>query len=203
MSMRNALKTCLLMALALPAVLAAAEDAPKPTLDLLSREQIEQCLRDRQDVVALNRDLTVRKAQLDQRGAPLSDEELSLLRAHESLELQRRRLLNEEDSLKKTSDNMNDYLRQMTLLKASRAVYSERIDQYNSEVRAHKQLLDQYNADVLALNVQLDSLDAKAHDTDRRCVKTPVKRADLDAAKAAVADEKPRNVVSPAARIIP
>jgi chromosome segregation ATPase len=201
--MRNALKICLPMALALPTFFAAAEDAPKPARDLLNREQIEQCLRDRQDVVALNRDLTTRKAQLDQRGTPLSDEELRLLRAHESLELQRRRLLGEEDELKQHSDNMDAYLRQMALLKASRAAYSERVDQYNGEVRAHKQLLDQYNADVLVLNTELARLDAKAHDTDRRCVKTPVKRADLDAAKAAVADEKPREVVSPEARIIP
>ncbi len=168
----------------------------------MSREQIEQCLRDREDVVARNKDLTAQKAALDERGDALIRNENRLNSAKDSLKPDLVQLQQNEDELKRRTNDMAAYLQQAAVVKKLQAAYKERVDRYNDEVRAHQVLLDKYNADVQILNANLDELDAKARATDKRCVKNPAKRSDVDAAKSAV-EEKPRTVLSPETRVLP
>jgi phage shock protein A len=191
-------RTLLLSALALP-MLAQAADAT-----LLSREQVDQCVRDRQDVVIRNQDLTAQKAKLDDRGDALIKNENRLNTAKDSLKPDLAQLQTNEDELKRRGNDMAAYLQQAVVVKKLSAAYKERVDRYNDDVRAHQVQLDQYNADVDVLNKQLAELDTKARSTDARCVKNPAKRSDIDAAKAATtAEEKPRTVLSPETRVLP
>lgn len=186
----------LMAALALP-VLANAADAT------MSREQIEQCLRDKQDVVARNKDLTEQKAKIDERGDALIKNENRINAAKDSLKPDLAQLQQNEDELKRRTNDMASYLQQATVVKKLQAAYKERVDRYNDDVRAHQVLLDHYNADVQVLNTNLDELDAKARATDKRCVKNPVKRSDVDAAKTTV-EEKPRTtIMTPETRVLP
>lgn len=186
----------LLATLALP-VLANAADAT------MSRNDIEQCLRDREDVVARNKDLTAKKAALDERGDALLRNETRLKEANDSLKPDLAQLQANEDEMKRRGNDMAAYLQQAMVVKKLNAAYKERVDRYNGEVRAHQVLLDQYNADVDTLNTQLAELDAKARATDARCVKNPVKRSDVNAAKTAI-EEKPRTtVLTPETRVLP
>ena len=184
--------------------LAAVAHAQTPTADKpsLTREQIEQCLLDRRDVVALNRELSTQKARLDERSTALLATESRLQQSRQWLDSQHRALQAQQDELQRHGDDMAAYLSQVGAVRKSADEYQAHVARYNDEVRAHQQLLDQYNIDVAALNQQLERLDAKAHETDGRCVKAPVRRADLDAAKAAV-DEKSRTSIAPATRVIP
>ena len=169
----------------------------------LTREQIEQCMRDREDVVARNQELTAQKARLDERGDALIKNESRLKDAQNSLKPDLAQLQTHEDELKRRTNDMAAYLQQATVVKKLSAAYKERVDRYNDEVRAHQVLLDQYNADADALNAQLATLDVKARSTDKRCVKHPVTRSDVDAAKSAV-EEKPRTtVLTPETRVLP
>lgn len=186
----------LLAALALP-VLANAADAT------MSRNEIEQCLRDREDVVARNKDLTAQKVAIDERGDALIRNENRLNAAKDSLQPDLAQLQRNEDELKRRGNDMAAYLQQASVVKKLQTAYKERVDRYNDDVRAHQVLLDKYNADVQVLNADLDQLDAKARATDARCVKNPVKRSDVNAAKTAV-EEKPRTtVLTPETRVLP
>jgi chromosome segregation ATPase len=194
-------RTLLLVTLALPALTQAADDLSANGATL-TREQIEQCLIDRKDVVARNQELTAQKAALDERGTALLNNESRLKEAHESLRTQLSELQVQEDELKRRVNDMAAYLNQAAVVKKASTAYNERVQRYDAEVRAHQQLLDQFNADVVTLNQQLDVLNVKARNTDRRCVKASVRRADLDAAKTAV-EEKPRTVLTPETRVLP
>jgi DNA repair exonuclease SbcCD ATPase subunit len=186
----------LLAALALP-VLANAADAT------MSRNEIEQCLRDREDVVARNKDLTAQKVAIDERGDALIRNENRLNAAKDSLQPDLAQLQRNEDELKRRGNDMAAYLQQASVVKKLQTAYKERVDRYNDDVRAHQVLLDKYNADVQVLNADQDQLDAKARATDARCVKNPVKRSDVNAAKTAV-EEKPRTtVLTPETRVLP
>lgn len=188
-------RTFLLIALALPA-LASAADA------IMSREQVEQCVRDREDVVARNKDLTEQKARIDDRADALVKNENRLNQAKDSLKPDLAELQRNEDELKRRGNDMAAYLQQATVVKKLSNAYKERVDRYNDDVRAHQVLLDQYNADADALNAKLALLEAKAQETDKRCVKNPAKRSDIDAAKTKV-EEKPRTVLTPETRVLP
>jgi|GEM_PF-5928479 len=190
-------RSLLLIMLALSPAAYAADDN-----STMSREQIEQCLRDRQEVVARNQDLTEQKARIDERGDALIRNESRMKDAQNSLKPDLAQLQANQDELKRRGNDMAAYLQQATVVKKLSAAYKERVDRYNADVRAHQVLLDQYNADADALNVQLAALDVKARSTDKRCVKNPVKRSDVDAAKAAV-EEKPRTVLNPETRVLP
>jgi chromosome segregation ATPase len=190
-------RSFLLLTLILPAAAYAADGS-----STMSRNQIEQCLRDRQEVVARNQDLSAQKASLDERGAALLKNESRLKEAQNSLKPDLAQLQTHEDELKRRSGDINSYIPQAMVVKKLSAAYKERVDRYNAEVRAHQVLLDQYNTDADALNVQLAALDAKARSTDERCVKYPAKRSDIDAAKAAL-EEKPRTVLTPETRVLP
>lgn len=189
------LRTLLLTALVTPAAASAADAT-------MSSEQIEQCLRDREDVVARNKELTAQKASIDERGEALIKNENRLKDANNSLKPDLAELQRNEDELKRRGKDINSYLPQAMVVKKLNAAYKERVDRYNGEVRAHQVLLDQYNADADALNVKLAELEAKANATDKRCVKYPVKRSDVDAAKSAI-QEKPRTVLTPETRVLP
>lgn len=190
------LRSCLLITLAVPVSAFAADD------NTMSREQIEQCMRDRQEVVARNQELTAQKTSIDERGDALLKNESRLKDAQNSLKPDLAQLQTNEDELKRRSGDINAYLPQAMVVKKLSAAYKERVDRYNADVRAHQVLLDQYNADADALNVQLAALDTKARATDKRCVKYPAKRSDIDAAKSAV-EEKPRTVLTPETRVLP
>lgn len=186
----------LMAALALPAMASAAGAT-------MSREQIEQCLRDKQDVVARNRDLTSQKAAIDARGDALIQNENRLNTAKDSLKPDLVQLQQNEDELKRRGNDMAAYLQQATVVKKLQVAYKARVDRYNDDVRAHQVLLDQYNADVQILNANLDELDAKARATDQRCVKNPVKRSDVDAAKSAIEETPRTTTLTPETRVLP
>lgn len=168
----------------------------------LTQAQIEQCLLDRREVVARNQELTARKAALDQRSNDLLATESRLNESHEWLNGQHRELQTQEDELQRRSNDMAAYLNQAGVVKKLTDAYQAHVARYNDDVRAHKALVDQYNAEAAALNNDLAQLDEKARATDRRCVKTPVKRADLEAAKQAVG-ELPTTVLQPSTRVLP
>ena len=192
MSLRRRL--LLSLAVSLPACVHAA-DQP-----LLSREEVEQCVHDREDVVAANHALTARKAAIDARGDALLRNEARLKEARDSLKPDLAQLQEQEDELKRRGNDMAAYLQQATVVKTLNAAYKERVDRYNDEVRAHQVQLDQYNADAQALNQQLDQLDAKARATDKRCVRKPARRSDIDAAQ----DPEPATtVLKPETRVLP
>ncbi len=195
-------RATILMLLTTPLWAQAADDVTASKTPL-TREQIEQCLRDREDVVARNKELTAQKARLDERGDALIRNESRMKEAQDSLKPDLAQLQTNEDELKRRTNDMAAYLQQATVVKKLSAAYKDRVDRYNDEVRAHQVLLDQYNADVDTLNSQLATLDAKARSTDKRCVRNPVKRSDVDAAKSAV-EEKPRTtVLTPETRVLP
>lgn len=188
-------RTLIPIALALP-LLAQAADAT------LTREQVEQCVRDRQEVVVRNQKLTAKKTALDARGDALIQNESRMKDAQDSLKPDLAQLQTQQDELKRRTNDMAAYFQQATVVKKLSAAYKERVDRYNADVRAHQVLLDQYNADVAILNPQLEALDVQASSVDKRCVKNPAKRADINAAKSAT-EEKPRTVLSPETRVLP
>jgi DNA repair exonuclease SbcCD ATPase subunit len=159
-------------------------------------------VRDREDVVARNRDLTEQKSKLDERADALIKNENRLNQAKDSLKPDLVELQKNEDELKRRGNDMAAYLQQATVVKKLSAAYKERVGRYNDDVRAHQVVLDQYNADADVLNAKLTDLDGKARDTDKRCVKNPARRSDIDAAKSKV-EEKPRAVLTPETRVLP
>lgn len=169
---------------------------------MLTSEQVAQCVRDRQEVIARNQELTAKKTALDARGDALIQNESRMKDAQNSLKPDLAQLQLQQDELKRRTNDMAAYFEQAAVVKKLSAAYKERVDRYNADVRAHQVLLDQYNADVTILNPQLDALDAQARSVDRRCVKNPAKRADINAAKSA-AEEQPRKVLTPETRILP
>ena len=168
----------------------------------MTSEQVEQCVRDRQEVVVLNRELSVKKDALDARGDALIQNESRMKEAQNSLKPDLAQLQEHQDELKRRTNDMAAYFEQARVVKKLSAAYKERVDRYNADVRAHQVLLDQYNADVGVLNPQLDALEARAQSVDKRCVNKPAKRADIDAAKSAL-EEKPRTVLTPETRVLP
>jgi len=195
-------RSALSLAIALPLSLHAADEVTANKASL-SRDQIEQCLKDHQDVVARNQELTEQKSKLDARGDALLKNESRLNEANDSLKPDLAELQRQEDELKRRGNDMAAYLNQATIVKKLSAAYKLRVDAYNADVRQHQVLLDQYNTDVDSLNTQLNALDAKARSTDQRCRKAPVKRADLDAAKSAVEPAPRTTVLTPEARELP
>ncbi|TXH05226.1 MAG: hypothetical protein E6R07_04705 [Nevskiaceae bacterium] len=192
----------LIISLTLSASPLAQAQAPADPTPRLTQAQIEQCLLDRRDVVARNQELTARKTALDQRSNDLLATESRLNESHEWLNGQHRELQVQSDELQRRKDDMAAYLNQASVVKQLNDAYQAHVARYNADVRAHKALVDRYNAEAATLNADLAQLDEKARATDRRCVKTPVKRADLEAAKQAVG-EPPTTVLKPSTRVLP
>lgn len=191
-------RTLLIVALALPTFVNASE---RPTL---TREEVEQCVADRNDVVARNEVLSAQKVQLDVRGDALIENEARIKQGQASLKPDLAQLQTHQDELKRRANDMAAYFEQAKVVKGLSAAYKDRVDRSNADVRAHQVLLDQYNADVIVFNQQRDLLEVKELATNKRCTNKAAKRADIDAAKAAAEQEAPRTqVLTPQPRVLP
>ncbi|MGH8541928.1 MAG: hypothetical protein ACRETW_15675 [Stenotrophobium sp.] len=171
--------------------------------DYLKPGEIRQCLRDREQVVKLNQQLSAEKDRLEATGREISATETRLLRSNDALEAERAWLSRKNTELESlqhksidvekdqnakalTSRELDSYLDKSVALKQYRTDYQAHVDAYNSAVTAHKQDISAHNAAVISLNTRLAGLQKQADKADERCARKKSYADDLDAAKAAV-----------------
>lgn len=166
--------------------------AQTPTGDgYLAPAKILQCLRDREEVDALNQEMTAEKAEFDRNAASLQQEQLQLELQGQELAAKIReqnQLANQSPPPATPTDKpvgdpqLDRYLRRYAGNNGARR-------KHNKAVAAHKGRLDAHNSKSEQYNLRLAGLEQRAQIVDRNCAGAKVRPADLAAAKATLAAE--------------
>lgn len=178
----NPLRCVSIVTLCLLSAPVAAQVASRTDVEgYLRPEEILQCLRDHDQVVTFNRQMSDEKIQIERITAQLEQEQevLTTRGAALSAWLKRQPPASGAEAL----PEMEQHFKYVSQRQNARR-------QYNSAVASHRARLDQHKGVVDSFNRRIAALDQRSNIVDRYCTVIKVRPADMAQAKAVIAQEK-------------
>lgn len=156
----------------------------------LRPEEIIQCMRDRNEVVATNLHLSQEKARIEQESASINEAEARLVQLQAGVDRDRRALTAMRSAMKVPEEELDDGLKQVQDFKRARAAFTEKVKTYNDGVNAQQARREPHNSAVLSLNARLEQLELRKREVDARCTGRQSYKDDVQKAKEALAEEE-------------
>lgn len=180
----------LLCAAAIALPVQADEDARKYGPGVLKPDQVKQCLRDRNEMVALHGQLVQEQQTLAPRAEALERVEAGLVRQQTEIGATREELIRLKTATQSSNVALETHLKTVTTFKNRTAYFNAQVKTYNEGVTEQQANRARYNEAANSLNARLAQYGARADEVNRRCAGITAYQEDISAAQEQLGEER-------------